>query len=118
MAIIKNMKHLFTGTAAAFFSFFLIAQTTYAETIDNSVYATGTIKIIKDISTVLLIALPLVTGAYITWQAFRKHNTDGDAGVITDANKNIKRALWVLVIGMTPMTIIRIIAGYYGFSVN
>lgn len=90
------------------------SEVTYASNrIQDSVYGRGSKALIADATLWLTGLLPASCGLFILYQSFRKKWSDGEGGVHSDADKKIKKALWVAVIGTTSSGLVALITGYF-----
>ncbi|ETT61280.1 hypothetical protein BSK66_27760 [Paenibacillus odorifer] len=106
----KKMK---SKIAAITTPLLIFATRVSASDIQNSKYATGTTKMVRDIGAVFTILIPIAAVAFIGFQQLTKYYSNHDGQVTTEANKRTKAALWTAVIGTTATGLVTLITNYY-----
>lgn len=74
---------------------------------------TGAQKLLQDISTWLLLLIPIAGGMMVAYHALMKTLSDGDPAVTAEKNKKIKQVLIGVVIGMSAAGIVNAIIAYF-----
>jgi|GEM_PF-3452757 len=69
-------------------------------------------KMIQDISTALLVLVPIAAACMIAYHSVRKMLSDSDPNVVERRNKSIKNVLIAAAIGETASTIVTFVTGY------
>lgn len=120
MKLIKKRKSVYRIIALIMAMIFLCAigaVPAFASggAISNSTIGIGTKDLFKDLTSFLLVALPIVIVIMIIYFSIRKSTATEESEQIT-WGKYIKNALWSLVVGECAAAIVNILLTYYGGS--
>lgn len=111
---IKTKYHLITAMTAFCMAFFY-ATPCYATGIGNSIYVTGTKKLLKDgLAAAQVVIGLLILVLWVVWEIQKRMAEDNEDAKYS---KKQKSAIVGLILAETIATLFGIIGGYYGFSV-
>lgn len=72
----------------------------------------GTEKLFGDVTTWILVLVPVGVGAFIGYQALQKSLTEDDA-VIADKNKKIKNSMIAAIVAESAVALVKLVLSYY-----
>lgn len=97
-----------------FLSLMMITNTVYADSIKESIFYTGTMKMLKDLGTALAIISPILAGVMVGYCFLRKSAAD-DMDQKKWSNR-INIAIFSGIGGALGGVIISLIGGYFGIN--
>lgn len=105
-SLFKKFINLLTVSVFIFFAF---TSSVFAA---QPTIVTGTVNLLKAISTWLLIIIPLGAGVFIAVHAFKKSTTDDQAEIAVH-NKMIKNTIIGAIVAVCADGLIAVILGFY-----
>lgn len=107
-----NFKKIILYTLFFFGFFFFGNGPVWAA--ETPVIVTGTKNLLETATTWLLLLIPAGCATMIGWHAFLKQLNEGDPAEITVHNRAMKNILIAGAIGMSAVSIVKVVLGFYG----